>query len=58
MNKAYSYYDTKCIMVCCLRRWYYEEPNTRNTMVCSQLKRYFMEQNKSNTGIKFEEMVL
>ena len=58
MNTAYSYYDTECIMVCSLRRCYYEEPNTCNTMVCSQQRRYFMEQNKSNTGMKFEEMVL
>ena len=36
MNTAYSYYDTQCIMVCSLRRWYYEEPNRCNTMVCSQ----------------------
>ena len=44
-------------MVCSLRMWYCEEPNTCNIRVCSYW-RYVMEQNKSNTGLKFEEVVL
>ena len=33
MNMAYSYYDTKCIMVYSLRRWYCEEVVTNLTSV-------------------------
>ena len=44
-------------MVCSLRMWYCEEPNTCNIRVRSYW-RYVMEQNKSNTGLKFEEVVL